>query len=196
MFTIVDSLEGNIRGSLQSLGNNVVYIQKWPWSFGPDYPWWKYINRPTPQYHELDEIAKQSKTTEALAYRLGGRRTLKYKSNAVENAVVAGVSYEFYKIKNFDLSVGRYFTRNETDAGYHVAVIGSEKWHFLLGFVGKCGCCCGLHSRNHTPDQRPVPLHVRQTIPPIHGAYRPKKAWLLNHEKSARESCFKSTQNP
>jgi putative ABC transport system permease protein len=126
VFTIVDSLEGNIRGSLQSLGNNVVYIQKWPWSFGPDYPWWKYINRPTPQYHELDEIAKRSKSTEALAYRLGGRRTLKYKSNAIENAVVAGVSYDFYKIKSFDLSAGRYFTRNETDAGYHVAIIGTE----------------------------------------------------------------------
>jgi len=126
VFTIVDSLEGNIRGSLKSLGNNVVYIQKWPWSFGADYPWWKYINRPTPQYHELDEIAKRSKSTEALAYRLGGRRTLKYKSNAIENAVVAGVSYDFYKIKSFDLSAGRYFTRNETDAGYHVAIIGTE----------------------------------------------------------------------
>ncbi|MBL7902818.1 MAG: ABC transporter permease [Bacteroidia bacterium] len=126
VFTIVDSLEGNIRGSLQSLGNNVVYIQKWPWSFGADYPWWKYINRPTPQYFELDEIAKRSKSTEALAYRLGGRRTLKYKSNAIENAVVAGVSYDFYKIKSFDLSAGRYFTRNETEAGYHVAIIGTE----------------------------------------------------------------------
>jgi putative ABC transport system permease protein len=126
VFTIVDSLEGNIRGSLQSLGNNVVYIQKWPWSFGPDYPWWKYINRPTPQYHELDEIAKRSKTTEALAYRLGGRRSIKYKSNVVENAVVAGVSYDYYKIKTFDLDAGRYFTKNETDAGYRVAIIGSE----------------------------------------------------------------------
>lgn len=126
VFTIVDSLEANIRGSLQSLGNNVVYIQKWPWSFGPDYPWWKYINRPTPQYHELDEIAKRSKTTEALAYRLGGRRTIKYKSNVVENAVVAGISYDYYKIKAFDLSAGRYFTKNETDAGYRMAIIGSE----------------------------------------------------------------------
>ncbi|MCE3259479.1 MAG: FtsX-like permease family protein, partial [Bacteroidetes bacterium] len=31
VFTIVDSLENNIRGSIQSLGNNVVFIQKWPW---------------------------------------------------------------------------------------------------------------------------------------------------------------------
>jgi len=126
VFTIVDGLESNIRGSVQSLGNNVVYIQKWPWSFGPDYPWWKYMNRPVPQYYELDELQKRCKTTEAIAYRIGARRTMKYRSNSIQNAVVAGISHEFYKIKNFDLSSGRYFTQNETDAGYRLVLIGAE----------------------------------------------------------------------
>lgn len=125
VFTIVDGLENNIRGSIQSLGNNVVYIQKWPWTFGPEYPWWKYINRPTPQYYELDELQKRCKSTEAIAYRLGARKTLKYKSNSIQNAVVAGISHDFYKIKNFDLSSGRYFTQNETEAGYPVVLIGA-----------------------------------------------------------------------
>src|ERR1041385_1051637 len=59
VFTIVDGLENNIRGTLQSLGNNVVYVQKWPWMFVSEYPWWKYINRPTPQYNELDELQRR-----------------------------------------------------------------------------------------------------------------------------------------
>ncbi len=126
VFTIVDGLENNIRGSIQSLGNNVVFIQKWPWSFGPDYPWWKYINRPTPQYYELDDLQKKCKTTEAIAYRMGKRKTIKYKSNSVQNAIVAGISQEFYKIKNFEISTGRYFTQTETDAGYRVALVGAE----------------------------------------------------------------------
>jgi putative ABC transport system permease protein len=126
VFTIVDSLESNVRGSIQSLGNNVVFIQKWPWSFDSDYPWWKYINRPTPQYHELDELKKRCKSTSALAYRMGKRKTIKYKTNSVQNAIVGGISHDFYKIKNFDISAGRYFTQNETDAGYRVALIGAE----------------------------------------------------------------------
>jgi putative ABC transport system permease protein len=126
VFTIVDGLESNIRSSIQSLGNNVVYIQKWPWDFGPDYPWWKYINRPVPQYYELDELEKRCKSTEALAYRMGRRRTIKYRSNSIQNAVVAGISHNFYKIKNFDLTSGRYFTQNETEAGYHLALIGAS----------------------------------------------------------------------
>src|SRR6266478_1763390 len=40
VFTAVDSMENNIRDSIKSLGNNQVYIQKWPWLFGGDYPWW------------------------------------------------------------------------------------------------------------------------------------------------------------
>ncbi|MCC6371893.1 MAG: ABC transporter permease [Bacteroidia bacterium] len=126
VFTIVDALENNIKGSIQSLGNNVVYVQKWPWSFGPDYPWWKYMNRPTPKYYELDELQKRCKTTEAIAYRLGARKTLKYRSNSIQNAVLAGISHEFYKIKNFDLSAGRYFTQNEAEAGYHQVIIGAK----------------------------------------------------------------------
>lgn len=126
VFTIVDGLENNIRGSIQSLGNNVVYIQKWPWSFGPEYPWWKYINRPTPQYYELDELQRKCRSTQAIAYRIGARKTLKYRSNSIENAVVAGISHDYYKIKFIDLSSGRYFTSNETDAGYSVVLIGAQ----------------------------------------------------------------------
>lgn len=133
VFTIVDGLESNIRGSIQSLGNNVVYIQKWPWSFGPDYPWWKYINRPTPQYDELAELEKRCHSTEALAYRLGARRTIKYRSSAIQNAVVGGISYNYYKIKSFDLSQGRYFTKAEVDAGYRLAIIGASIAEGLFG---------------------------------------------------------------
>ncbi|HRD38061.1 MAG TPA: ABC transporter permease, partial [Bacteroidia bacterium] len=126
VFTIVDSLESNIRGSIESLGDNVVFVQKWPWSFGPDYPWWKYMNRPLPQYNELFDIEKKTKTADAVAYTIHGRRTVKYKSNIVENAVLAGCSYQFYKIKSFDIANGRYFTENEVNAGYNVAVIGGK----------------------------------------------------------------------
>src|SRR6185369_6861712 len=121
----VDSLENNIRGSVESLGNNVVFVQKWPWSFDPDQPWWEYMKRPTPRYWEMEELMKKCKTTEAIAYRMGKRRTVKYKSSSVQNAICGGISYEFNKIKNFDLSNGRYFTQNEVEAGYRVAIIGA-----------------------------------------------------------------------
>ncbi|HEX5669831.1 MAG TPA: ABC transporter permease, partial [Chitinophagaceae bacterium] len=42
----VNSLEQNIQNDIESLGSNTIYIDKWDYSGGPDYPWWKYVNRP------------------------------------------------------------------------------------------------------------------------------------------------------
>lgn len=126
VFTVVDSLERNIRNSVQSLGENVVFVMKWPWTFGPDYPWWKYMNRPQPQYFEMTDIKRKTASAEAVAFRIGVRKTIKQKNNVVENAIVAGCSYEYGTIKNFDLEEGRYFTEVEADGGYKVAILGKS----------------------------------------------------------------------
>ena len=125
VFTIVDSLENNIRDSIKSLGNNVVYVQKWPWIFGP-YPWWKYMNRPLPQFKELAELQKRTKSAEAMAFTVWGSKTLKYHSLSVRNAQFIGVSHDYWRIKTLNLKDGRYFTRNESDAGMPVVIIGAE----------------------------------------------------------------------
>ena len=58
VFTIVDSLETNIRESLNSLGSDIIYVQKWPWApeDGEEFAWWKYMNRPIPTMKEKDFI--------------------------------------------------------------------------------------------------------------------------------------------
>ena len=42
VFTAVDGLENKIRSSVNEMGSNVVFVEKWPWEFGKDFPWWKY----------------------------------------------------------------------------------------------------------------------------------------------------------
>ena len=126
VFTVVDSLERNIRGSVQSLGDNVVFVMKWPWTFGPNYPWWKYMNRPVPAYKELAEVYRKSKSAEAIGFRIAARKTIKQQNNTIENAVVSGWSYGYGKVKAFDISDGRYFTEIEADAGYNVVILGAN----------------------------------------------------------------------
>src|SRR3982750_2009238 len=70
VFTITDALERKIRSDVASLGNNVIYVQKWPWvpeEGGDDYPWWKYMNRPVPGIKEMDELQKKMSSAEAMA---------------------------------------------------------------------------------------------------------------------------------
>ena len=47
-FAVVDSMEENLLESFDMLDDDVLFIQKWPWTFGEDYPWWKYIQRREP----------------------------------------------------------------------------------------------------------------------------------------------------
>ncbi|MCK4464253.1 MAG: ABC transporter permease, partial [Bacteroidales bacterium] len=43
VFTVLDWMEKAVRDSLAQLGDNVIYIQKWPWAFSdPNYAWWEY----------------------------------------------------------------------------------------------------------------------------------------------------------
>lgn len=124
VFTVVDSLERNIRSSVQSLGEDVVFIMKWPWTFGPNYPWWKYMSRPVPEFNEVSEIMQRTKSIGAIGFKVSSRKIVKHRNNIIENANLSGWSYGFDKVKSFDLSDGRYFTESEANNGYHVCLIG------------------------------------------------------------------------
>jgi putative ABC transport system permease protein len=125
VFTVVDSLEQNLRKSVKSLGDDVVFIQKWPWDFDSNYPWWKYMNRPVPEYNELNEIVNRCDGAQAAAFVISSNITLKYKSSSIENVNITCASHEYDKVKNFEIPEGRYFTDIESAAGRPVAIIGA-----------------------------------------------------------------------
>ncbi|MCW3085929.1 MAG: transporter [Bacteroidetes bacterium] len=124
VFTIVDSLEQNLRKSVQSLGNDVVFIQKWPWTFGPDYPWWKYINRPLPAYKELNYVLENCEGAQSASFMVSANTTVKYRSSSIENVSMICASYQYDKVKSFEIEEGRYFTEIESTSGRPVGIIG------------------------------------------------------------------------
>ena len=67
VFTAVDSLERSIRQSMSFIGEGVIYVQKWPWSFTPNYPWWRYLKRPVVKKREFDFIEAHLKEAKAAA---------------------------------------------------------------------------------------------------------------------------------
>ena len=127
VFTVVDSLESNVRASVESLGENVVIIEKWPWTFGPDYPWWKYWQRPVTTFKEMEQLQHRIVSAEASIFMaIINGKTVKYGSNSVENISISAVSHDFDKLKSFELNEGRYFTDLESASGRPIAIIGSE----------------------------------------------------------------------
>ncbi len=126
VFTVFDSMESSIRKSIASLGSNVLYIQKWPWSMGGDYPWWKYWQRPEASLDDMREVEKRSNLADAIAYMVQVNKTVKYQNNYVENIGVMGVSQDFDKVWKFELAEGRYFSLTESASGKNIAIIGAD----------------------------------------------------------------------
>ena len=128
VFTIVDSLETNIRESLNSLGSDVIYIEKWPWApeEGEEFAWWKYMNRPIPTFDEFEFIREKCRGAGEVSFISAVGRRIEYGNSNIDRAILFGVSDGFQDIRSFELERGRYFTPLENSVGRNVVVIGSK----------------------------------------------------------------------
>ncbi|GGC03134.1 ABC transporter permease [Dyadobacter sediminis] len=126
VFTIVDSLEKNIKDSLSFIGDKVIYVQKWPWGFGGEYQWWKYFQWPEPTFAEYKYLYENMENASAVAVMdFHGSTTLKNRSNSII-AQIQGVSYEYNQIADIAIGAGRYFIPLETNNARNVAIIGAD----------------------------------------------------------------------
>ena len=127
VFTVFDSLENSIKSEINSLGNNILFIQKWPWAMGGgDYPWWKYWQRPEPKLSELKQIMTRSNTVKNAAFMFNVSRNVYYKKNSVENTNIAAISHDYINVFTLNIGLGRYFTEQESVSGRNVAILGYD----------------------------------------------------------------------
>lgn len=140
VFTLVDSLEKNIRDSLNFLGDDVIRIEKFPWIFEDNYPWWKYVNRPKAEYSEYQFLKNNSKEASAVtifAERFGV--TVKHESNSLSGAIVSGIAYQHKDVFEIPVEKGRYFGLQEVEKGANVSIIGAEVANTLFPLTDPVG---------------------------------------------------------
>jgi len=128
VFMVVDSLEANVRSSMNFLGDKVIYVNKWPWVFDPSQPWWKYFNRPVPtaqEFRQLQRMLPASSQKGIAIFVPKSGNTLKSEANSVSDCALQGVSYDYRIIASVPIEQGRYFTQQEMDGGRPVAIIGA-----------------------------------------------------------------------
>ncbi len=127
VFVLVDSMEKNVKDNLAFLGDRTMYVQKWPFGFGGNYPWWKYMNRPSVKYAEYEFLEKRLTMTEAVAiFDQEGNITMKNGSSSIGNISVLGVTESYRNIVEVPLAEGRFFNGLESEASRQVAIIGAD----------------------------------------------------------------------
>jgi len=127
VLTLVDSLEKNIRDSLNFLGSNVIYVGKWPFIAQGRDTWKQYINRPNISYAEYKFLRANMQDAQTVAiFADRGGITVKGGNNGISEITLKGADLDFDKIFEIDIAYGRYLTNDEIEGGRNVVIIGFE----------------------------------------------------------------------
>jgi len=129
----VNSLEQNIQNQIKSLGTNTIYIDKWQYSGGPDYPWWKFVNRPEPKFEEVNFIKQRCELASNVAFVINDNVNVEYNSYALQGVTMFGVSEEENDIQPLVMAYGRFISENEFSSGSPVVIIGYTNAENLFG---------------------------------------------------------------
>ena len=126
VLAVVGSLKQNIKNEIQSLGSNAIYLDKWEYAGNPDFPWWKYVNRPVPQYKEVAQIKSRTALTKSVTFCLQGKDNLAYAGLLLNSINIYSVSEDFISSQPMEFSAGRYLSDAEFNFGSASTVIGYD----------------------------------------------------------------------
>jgi putative ABC transport system permease protein len=133
MATLIDGVNRGFESSLNMLGQNVVFVQKWPWSFGPNYNWWDYINRREMQVSYADQIQEMTGSVEAAAAVMFTSDTVRFEAETAERVDIIGASPAYVITSSVEIKNGRFYTEEDNRAARNVAVLGSGVAEVLFG---------------------------------------------------------------
>lgn len=129
VLTLVDSLEKNIKDSLNFLGTGVIYIEKWPFTAdnNGEYRWWDFWQRPNASYSEYKFLQSNLNNQNGMAIFAGrGNMNIKRDNNSIGQVRLVGGSQGYDVIFEVNIEKGRFFNSEELEGGRNVAVIGNE----------------------------------------------------------------------
>ncbi len=125
VFTVLDWMEKSIRDSISSMGDNVLYVNKWPWGLNTNLNWWDIIKWPVVSTDDYQAVLNRSTKTSAACFTVMQSEQIKYKKNLASDARVMAVTHEFENIRSFEIDNGRYFSPEESATGKNVAIVGA-----------------------------------------------------------------------
>jgi putative ABC transport system permease protein len=139
VFTVFDWMEGSIRESIASLGDNTIYVEKWPWTSDANIKWWDMIKWPPPSVEDYEAVVKRSSSASAVCYTVSSSEPVKYRGNMIGETWIMGATHDFENVRSFDIEKGRYFAQSETASGKPVAIIGAEVAEKLFDRIDPVG---------------------------------------------------------
>lgn len=132
VFTLTKSLEMNVRSEMSALGNNVIFIQRWPWG-GAGGDWWKYIQRPDTKYDEFKQLKERVHNAGSMAFVYSSsNKTIEYGDAYMKGVTMMGITGAFDRIQDLNIEAGRFFSNTETTGASMTIILGANIWKGLF----------------------------------------------------------------
>ncbi|MCM2273834.1 MAG: ABC transporter permease [Candidatus Didemnitutus sp.] len=135
MGTAIRGIDKGFANSLALLGEDVLYVQKWPW--GPVEDWWNYVNRPNLKPEHADKLNRVIESTNnsllAFAVPVVGRGSvIKVGDAKVSGVFTIGTTAPYAQMTGTEYKEGRLFNETEAESGAQVCVLGYDVAEALL----------------------------------------------------------------
>src|SRR5712692_4871022 len=129
MGSAISGIEIGFERSLSVIGDDLLYVEKWPWHHVDD--WWNYRNRRTMQTHYAEDLKRTIAATPnsqliTAVPTLNTIRNIKYGDNQVNAVFTQGTTEDFLITSIGTFSQGRFFTDTESRGGAQVCVLGYD----------------------------------------------------------------------
>jgi putative ABC transport system permease protein len=129
MGTAIRGIDTGFQNSLAMLGEDVLYVQKWPWGGVED--WWNYANRPNIRVQDAEKlnriIAATPNSLLDIAVPVVGRGSpVKFEDNKVGNVFTIGTTADYVRVNSVEYQEGRLFNDTESGAAREVCVLGFD----------------------------------------------------------------------
>lgn len=126
MNTVTDGIDRSFEESMDMLGRNVLFVEKWPWGFGGEYKWWEYRNRPEMKIDYVEQLRERLPGASEITASATRSATIRYQDRQVEGVDVNGGTDGYFATYGLDIDEGRPFTADDVLRANRVAVLGHD----------------------------------------------------------------------
>ena len=127
MGTAINGIDIGFQNSLAMLGEDVLYVGRWPWRRVDD--WWNFVNRPAIRVETADRLNRLIESTPnsllEVAVPVGARRTsVKAGDVKLDGVMIFGTTADYSRIVTAEVADGRLFNEIEANVGRQICVLG------------------------------------------------------------------------
>jgi putative ABC transport system permease protein len=129
MGSAINAIETGFERSLAVIGDDILYVEKWPWHHVDD--WWNYRNRRKIEVRyaeDLKRIIAATPNSQLLTAvpTMNTIRSVKYGSQEVKGVFTQGTTDEFLVTSTAQFKEGRFMTDTESRGGRNVCILGYD----------------------------------------------------------------------